>query len=278
MNVYTRKLALASGVSLAMMAGAGSVAAQESSEAINEARLESRIMTTYDLNSQLEGHELEVTVDDDVATLAGTVNEDAGRELAEQIALGVSGIEEVDNQIEVDEEYMPSMPDGERSYGQVVEDASITAMVKSKLLWNRHTQGLSTNVETESGRVTLLGTVNSPEAKEMAGELAADTRGVVSVDNQLAVDETEETVTERASETASGVGQSISDTWITTKVKSTLLYSSNVSGTDISVSTEDGVVTLSGTVESEAERDLAIELAGNVRGVTRVESSELTHS
>ena len=68
----------------------------------------------------------------------------------------------------------------------------------------------------------------------------------------------------------------VSDSWITTKVKSTLMYSSNVDGSDIDVTTKKGVVTLSGKLDSGAERALAIELAKNVRGVASVESTGLT--
>jgi osmotically-inducible protein OsmY len=274
----TRRRALASAIALAMATSAGSLAATDQSGDITEARQESRILTTYALNRHLDGHDINVTVDDGVATLTGKVSEDLSKELAQQIALGVSGIKDVDNQIEVDADYAPPKPSGERSYGQVVSDATITAAVKSKLLWSKHAQGLSVNVETKSGKVTLLGTANSSAAKEMAGLLASNTHGVEAVDNQLAVDEATATMTETAKETTSDLGQSISDTWITTKVKSTLMYSSNVKGSDISVSTKDGVVTLSGKVASGAEHALAVELAKNVRGVRSVEVKGLSHS
>jgi hypothetical protein len=67
----------------------------------------------------------------------------------------------------------------------------------------------------------------------------------------------------------------MSDTWISTKVKSTFIYSSNVDAIDIDVSTSNGVVTLSGKVDSVAERALAIELAKNIRGVQSVDSKGL---
>lgn len=70
--------------------------------------------------------------------------------------------------------------------------------------------------------------------------------------------------------------QDIADSWITTKVKSTLMYSSNVDGSDVDVSTSAGVVTLKGKLDSGAERALAIELADNVRGVKSVQSTGLT--
>jgi osmotically-inducible protein OsmY len=75
---------------------------------------------------------------------------------------------------------------------------------------------------------------------------------------------------------AKSEGTDIADGWITTKVKSTYMYSTNVNGSDIAVSTNAGVVTLTGKVDSGAERALAIELAHNVRGVKSVDSTALT--
>ena len=67
-----------------------------------------------------------------------------------------------------------------------------------------------------------------------------------------------------------------SDTWITTKVKSELLTTKNVSGTEVKVETVNGVVSLSGTVDSKAEHDKAIAKAKAVKGVTKVDASALT--
>jgi len=158
----------------------------------------------------------------------------------------------------------------------VVSDASITATVKSKLLWSKHAQGLSANVETKSGKVTLDGTADSAAAKEMAGLLASNTQGVSSVDNNLQIEKSSKNKGKDSSD-KSDMGQSISDTWITTKVKSTLIYSSNVSSSDISVNTKDGAVTLSGTVDSGAEHALAVELARNVKGVKSVNADALKY-
>lgn len=70
--------------------------------------------------------------------------------------------------------------------------------------------------------------------------------------------------------------QPINDTWITTKVKSSLLADSDVAGLDVSVETVNGVVSLSGDVESQAQIDRAIEITRGIEGVTSVESSNLT--
>ena len=69
--------------------------------------------------------------------------------------------------------------------------------------------------------------------------------------------------------------QPMGDTWITTKVKAELLATQDVSGLDISVETVNGVVTLSGDVDTRAEADRAIAVARNIEGVTRVDSSQL---
>jgi osmotically-inducible protein OsmY len=54
-----------------------------------------------------------------------------------------------------------------------------------------------------------------------------------------------------------------------------ILYSRNIDSTDINVSTNAGIVTLSGKLETGVERALAIELAQNIRGVKSVQSKEL---
>ncbi|HET6724809.1 MAG TPA: BON domain-containing protein [Gammaproteobacteria bacterium] len=62
----------------------------------------------------------------------------------------------------------------------------------------------------------------------------------------------------------------VSDSAITAAVKSKLLANSSTSGMDIHVETNHGVVTLSGTVSSDAEKDLAERIARNTDGVTDV--------
>ena len=274
------KLILAAGIALALSAMSGMVAAGE----VTDARQETQIWTTYALSPNLRALDLKVSVKDGKATLTGTVDEEVNKELAKEIALGVDGITEVDNQIEVKPDYAPKAS-SEPNYGDRIEDASITAAIKSKLLWSRHTEGLSTHVETRRGRVTLSGTADSTEARDAAGRLAKATRGVVSVSNQLVVDSKKANADEDADAdadaednegTASEAKADIADTWITTKVKSTLLYSSDVAGSDIDVDTQNGNVTLSGKVDSSAERDLAVELAQNVRGVKSVDAKGLT--
>lgn len=66
-----------------------------------------------------------------------------------------------------------------------------------------------------------------------------------------------------------------SDSWITTKVKADLLTTRDVSGLDIKVETVNGVVALSGVVETRAEAERAIAVARGIEGVKRVDDSRL---
>jgi hyperosmotically inducible protein len=68
------------------------------------------------------------------------------------------------------------------------------------------------------------------------------------------------------------------DAWITTKVKSEFGTSKTVKATDISVTTVDGMVSLSGTVGSAQEKLEAVRVAKSVKGVKGVDASGLTVS
>ena len=275
MHPHTRKLILASGLVLVMAASSGVASASTVTQEIIDTRQETQIWTTYALSPYLRANNLSVSVQNNKATLDGIVEDDVSNELATEIALGVPGIKEVDNRIVVRADFVPVKPTSDRSYGEVVDDAITTAAVKYKLAWSKNTEGLNAKVDTKFGRVLLRGTADSAASKELAGRLAINTRGVASVDNQLAVSPLKPSAVQSAMASAHNSGQALADSWITAKVKSTLLYSSNVSGSDITVNTNQGIVTLNGKLKSGAERALAIELAQNVRGVRSVEAEAL---
>lgn len=69
--------------------------------------------------------------------------------------------------------------------------------------------------------------------------------------------------------------QPVNDTWITTKVKSSLLADDDVAGTKIEVDTVNGVVFLTGTAATQAQVDEAKRIATDIDGVARVDTSRL---
>lgn len=275
MNKQPRNLFLASALALAIAGTSVGVSAEGISQDVTNARQETQIWTTYALSPYLRANDLKVSVDNGTATLTGNVAEEVNKDLAKEIALGVKGITTVNNQIVVDADYLPPKPGTERGFGDAIEDASITAAVKSKLVWSKSTDGMTTNVDTKFGRVTLRGTAQTSAERDLAGRLARNTQGVIAVDNQIKVNAMKPSVTETSKQVANEAGADISDSWITMKVKSTLLYTTNVAGSAIDVTTNKGVVSLSGKVNNSAEQALAIELAQNVRGVKSVQSKEL---
>jgi hyperosmotically inducible periplasmic protein len=76
--------------------------------------------------------------------------------------------------------------------------------------------------------------------------------------------------------TGDAAAQAVSDTWITTKVKSVLLADSEAKGLDVQVDTKDGVVTLEGELTSQAAVDHVKALAMDVEGVKAVNTTALT--
>jgi hyperosmotically inducible periplasmic protein len=70
-------------------------------------------------------------------------------------------------------------------------------------------------------------------------------------------------------------GQVVDDTLITTKIKSSFAADPQVSALAITVETANGVVSLTGVVESEPARQRAIQLAQGIEGVKRVDAINL---
>jgi osmotically-inducible protein OsmY len=119
----------------------------------------------------------------------------------------------------------------------------------------------SIKTESKDGVVTLTGTVAETSHKSLAEDTVASLPGVKSVDNQLVVSG------EQPAEH--------SDTWITTKVKTALLFHRNVSASGTTIYTKDGVVTLQGVASSLAQRELTTEYAKDVDNVKSV-NNEMT--
>ena len=172
----------------------------------------------------------------------------------------------------------------ERSVGQTVDDAAITASVKAKLLADERTKGFDVNVDTVKGIVTLTGGADSAAAKSAAQQLAGEVEGVVLIKNELIVAEAGTEARQDANTaTASGevreamdeAGDGIDDAWITSKVKTQLLADTAVKGTQITVETQGNVVTLGGTADTAAAKAKAIEIAKATTGVVSVNADGL---
>ncbi len=240
---------------------------------LNEARQEGSIWTAFALNKHLSPFKLDVSVEQGTAVLKGKVENEVDRDLAERIALDIKGIDKVDNQLEIDPN-VAAEPGTKANMAQRFEDATLTATVKSKLLWSSVTEALKIEVDSKDGVVTLKGRAQSPEAKEVAGNLATNTDGVVSVNNLISISAAD-SINSRTDPQVNSPVKDMSDVWITSKVKSSLIYSRNLDGMSIKVETKSGLVSLNGIVANYAEKELAVEIARNIRGVKGVNADAL---
>lgn len=270
-------MAIAGLITLAPLAHA---AEEGVSRQLSDARQQGAIDTAFALNRHLSPFEIEVSVEDGSVTLKGVVENAAERELAAELAGNIDGVRGVNNDLEVDPALEVPVVDEQsrittdKTLAQRFDDATLAATVKSKLLWNSNTEGLDIQVRAESGVVSLSGNAGTPVAKELAGELVTNTEGVREVHNHLSIS-TADSASAEAQNAANDAAASISDSWITSKVKSSFLYSRNLDSLNIKVDTRDGFVSLSGTVLSNAEKRLAVETARNIRGVRGVDADAL---
>jgi osmotically-inducible protein OsmY len=165
------------------------VHSEENVEEVSDTWLQTKLVTTYTLNRHLSVFDFDTEVVDQVAYLKGSIGSEVQKDLAEQIAMSIDGVREVKNQLKVVPELTKKADNpgktAERSFGQIVEDLTITASVKSSLLTNQNIEGLNINVDTSFGEVTLQGKVKSGTEKALAERLASNTEGVREVNNNL---------------------------------------------------------------------------------------------
>lgn len=164
--------------------------------------------------------------------------------------------------------------DKEDGYQGAMKDAWLDGRIETAFTLNRHLNPFSIDTKVENGVVLLEGEVESDIDRDLAGEIAQNVDGVASVNNELTVrgENSMEKMTGKAKKTANSFMQTVGDATITATVKTRLMANSNTKGLSINVDTKDDVVTLSGTVESSEERDLAEALAKNTGDVARVEN------
>ena len=205
----------------------------------NDNRLEDKIEARFNHDAKLKGHDLKVDVDDGVATLKGKVPDQAHKARAEQLAR-VAGVTRIEDKLEID-----------------------TGAAKDKI---------EDNARMEKKRIDD----RAEKAKDRVDESADHAKDRLDANAKAAKHRVDHPVTENRAPVErpykkDTVGDEVSDSWITTKVKSQFVGVDVLKGSDISVDTDhNGVVTLTGTVPNEAARARAIEIVRTTRGVHRV--------
>ncbi len=156
---------------------------------VSDTWIQAKLVTTYALNRNLSIFDIGVDVRDQVAYLDGNVDSPIKKDLAGEIAKSIDGVKEVKNSIIVDASpsKVKSAENRSRSFGQVVDDLTTTASVKTKLLTDSNVKGLDINVDTENNNVTLRGQVGTDAERELIEKIASNTSGVKAVANKIEV-------------------------------------------------------------------------------------------
>ncbi|HEX7794747.1 MAG TPA: BON domain-containing protein, partial [Vicinamibacterales bacterium] len=145
-------------------------------------------------------------------------------------------------------------------------DDAIQDRIEHRLATDSDVRKYDIAVKVSSGVVTLNGAVATDDQKAEAARLAK-VSGVVKVDNDIKVDkDVDRTLTERAKSGLTKTGEAITDAWITAKVKWFYVGEGSLKGSDITVDTNNHVVTLKGTVATAAGKMRAVELAKETDG------------
>jgi len=140
-------------------------------------------------------------------------------------------------------------------------DDRIQSAAKDSYVFRTELKDDSINVNSNNGLVTLTGTVSEASHKSLAQDTVESLPGVKSVDNQLAING------DQPAENSDG--------WIGMQVKGSLFFNRNVSAVNTEVDVTDGVVTLKGQADSQAQKDLTGEYAKDINGVKGV-NNEMT--
>ena len=239
-------------LALIMAAGAILVTSTSLRASDTDSRIESSAAKSYVFKTYLKNDSIKTDSKDGVVTLTGTVAEASHKSLAQDTVESLPGVKSVDNRLKVKGE-----SPAEHS------DTWISMKVKTALLFHRNVSATGTTVYVKDGIVTLQGEASSMAQKELTTEYAKDVDNVKEVKNEMTI----ATTPAIPSET---MGDKIDDASITAQVKSSLLSHHSTSALHTTVSTTDGVVTLSGIAKNDAEKSLVTKLVTDINGVTSV--------
>jgi hyperosmotically inducible protein len=143
-----------------------------------------KVKTALLFHRNVSGLKTEVNVKDGIVTLRGEATSRAQKDLTTEYAKDVEGVKDVKNEMTVAKTSVK--PD--KTVGEKIDDASITAQVKMTLLYHRSTSALNTNVKTKNGVVTLRGKAKNAAEKKLATKFVNDVKGVKSVNNQMTIE------------------------------------------------------------------------------------------
>ena len=148
----------------------------------------------------------------------------------------------------------------ERGVSGSFDDVAIKTDIQNAWLQANPNMQRDFTVTVYQGRVLLTGATPNPELKAQAKQVASQIPGVRVVYDEIEVGPTE------------GTWQSVKDTWISSQIRSNLVFASQVRSDNYTIDTVNGSVYLIGSARTSAELDRVTQEARNVPYVKRVVS------
>ena len=218
-----------------MLAGLAAAQDRPVTSAVKDAWITTQVQAKYFGDSIVKGRNIDVDTTTGIVTLTGKVTSQAERQRAVARAKEVDGVSRVVDHLSVE-------PETKGTAGKAADKADAA---KDK-------------AEAKADRAKDKADAKADRAKDKADDKA-----------DRAKDKSDK-VGDKAQDRADRVGNEISDAWITTKLQSKYYLDTDVKGLNIDVTTNGGVVTLTGKVTSAAEREKALSLAKSTDGVKQV--------
>ncbi|MEQ9115330.1 MAG: BON domain-containing protein [Rickettsiales bacterium] len=149
----------------------------------------------------------------------------------------------------------------DKTLGEEINDQTVWTKIRAALMRNNIDSIIGdVNVKVSEGRVLLTGTVKSREDIVKIIRICWEQNGVKEVINELKVE----------GESKGGLKQYAQDTWVTTRLKSKLLFNKEVKSINYNVITIDGIVYLIGIARSQEELTIVTDAASHIGGVKEV--------
>lgn len=148
----------------------------------------------------------------------------------------------------------------EKGVSGSLTDTQIATKIRVSLYQKNPDLHHRVSVNVQNSEVLLTGAVPTNEEHLEAVKTAWEAKGVKRVIDNIAVSE------------GASVGVYAKDTWITTQVKTKLLFDGDIQSANYSIKTVSGNVYVMGIAQDQAELERAINHARNVEGVKKVVS------
>jgi osmotically-inducible protein OsmY len=150
----------------------------------SDAWITARVKTALLFHHRVNGYGTDVATQDGVVTLKGMAASPADKDLVAECAGDIMGVKALDNQMSI---ASAADPKPSPSFGEEIDDASVTAQIKTTLQCHRSTHLIAAKVKTDQGAVTLSGAVPTAIEKERISRLVNGITGVKTLTNRMIV-------------------------------------------------------------------------------------------